>query len=150
MDGGEAVARDIIWRQFPWAETQNLKPITGSDFREAASNSAGKSPKQFASRQLHANLPQTLRTLQGNGIRPIMPNLRCMRRVASRPMPEPMNRRIIARALLFSVAVPFPRCGLLLRSRSLCENAHGRAARGAHEHEQVSERERGSEPSGPN
>ena len=43
MDGGEAVARDIIWRQSSSAETQNLKPITGSDFRGAASNSAGKS-----------------------------------------------------------------------------------------------------------
>ena len=49
------------------------------------------------------------------------------------PMPEPMHRRIIERALLLSVAVPFPRCGLPLRSRSLCENARERAARGARE-----------------
>ena len=126
MDGGEPVSQRYHWRQFPWAETQNLKPITASDFRGAASNSPGKSPKQFASRQLHANIRQTLRMLQGNGIRPITPSLRCARRV-----PEPMNRRIIERALLFSVAVPFPRCGLPLRLRSLCENARGRAARGA-------------------
>ena len=94
MDGG--VSQRYHRRQFSSAETQNLKPITGSDFRGAASNSAGKSSQAVclqttsckpspdpskSSRKWHQTDRSSRTSCDARG-----------------PIPEPMHQRIIEQA----------------------------------------------------